>query len=67
LFALPAIAAVFAEGGRDIATLQYIAEHTSIATTMKYIHLANKAAQEKLRQVRGATAISATAPLKRDV
>jgi integrase len=36
----------------DPFTLQYLAGHKNIATTMRYIHLARTDAQEKLREIR---------------
>jgi integrase len=42
----------WATAGMDPYTLQYLAGHKSIATTMKYIHLASKDAQNRLREIR---------------
>jgi hypothetical protein len=42
----------WAPAGMDLFTLKYLAGHKSIATTMRYIHLAQTDAQEKLREVR---------------
>lgn len=42
----------WATAGMDPFSLQYLAGHKSIATTMRYIHLASKDAQDRLREVR---------------
>ena len=42
----------WAMAGMDPFTLQYLAGHKNIATTMRYIHLARTDAQEKLREIR---------------
>ncbi len=41
----------WATAGMDPFSLQYLAGHKSIATTMRYIHLASKDAQDRLREV----------------
>jgi integrase len=42
----------WALAGMDLFTLKYLAGHQNIATTMRYIHLAQVDAQEKLREIR---------------
>jgi integrase len=52
----------WATAGMDPFSLQYLAGHKSIATTMRYIHIASKDAQDKLREVRSRMAQGGHSP-----